>query len=919
MLARALLVLQPGVAHAAHSGSDGVTLGQAVLSVQNYAPVPARRLDTFSTGAGSVRITFDTSALFEDAITYTCFEAGATFTVGQPTEPFTAANLCDLNMASSMSWRDCHGICADDQVLTAAKRDAFMGATAVHAPHIAQMLAMTRTLDGDLMLSDPHCQGRLPARKNNSQVPDTDLLIFLTARPVSYEIGAFSYSCETDQHGRTVSGILNYAPHDISKDFYVQRYTLLHEIIHLLGFSIASFPSFLQQPVLADSPSWQGDAPIVSQRIVLPMVVQMANAHFSCDDSGGVFLQDDVFTGAVRKSTSHWEARQLADDVMSYDGGPFISNITLAVLAASGWYDVRYDLADEIHWGRNAGCSMLSTRCSEWEPWEFCSKLWGTSDSNSTSKGQSTQRWLQRYPTPLPPSYQYFNDSHLGGTSRWADYCPFVSPFSSTGKCYCGISGPFSESAEVSCFSTMNRPMQCSSLCNPEIDCNWHGFCNGRCECTCDTGWYGANCTRVCSGFACERLVQFDLGMLAEAEMPRRRISTGYAEMPRRRISTGYAVPVPSYHSSNPNAAYILDRLDRIAIPHDPWALRSAFTASAWVQQLSGSAGALLSFGGISPNSTRYAGLYLGSTTIAFEWKKADQFEGSYDRATWAVNVSDSRWHHIALVVEWPRTWLYVDGNSAGEQIMDSFFEDLSRVLFLGCLHGMEHKDEPCNMWGLTGKVDAFLFYSRALSSIEIMGIGRNRPVAAQNWTGLTSGLLASYDLDTVAIDVANQSIAEVVGATSSSDRGDNSNRAHLFSTFNRIAISHVPWNLDRLFTASAWVQQLSGSAGALISTGGASQESIRHLALFLGVSTISFEWQSTGGIRQHCTWSVTVSDSMWHHIALVVEWPRARLYIDGSNVGEQGMTSFFVDNSKELWIGCLHGTDVKAEPCNTW
>ena len=437
----------------------------------------------------------------------------------------------------------------------------------------------------------------------------------------------------------------------------------------------------------------------------------------------------------------------------------------------------------------------------------------------------------------------------------------------------------------------------------PELSCNNHGFCNGHCNCTCDAGWYGENCSRFCVGSGCELLVRYTLD---ESPVDSQRQSSA--------VVHGASCSSDRNHHQG---AYLFFAQDRIVVrKHDAsWGKMDAFTACAWVQQLGGTVGTLFSMGNADQNSPRSMALQLGLSTILFEWSQADVFTATANVATWQANISDSNWHFVALVIEWPHATLYIDGALIGVQEMSSPIADTSEELWLGYLHGDD-------TWGLRGKLDDFQLFGRALNGSEVSDLKSATTTFRQGCSGPTCGLLVKYDLDNLPVDSQHNSTALVVGPVASTDRNHVSAGAFLFHRYDRIAISmaNAPWDLTSAFTASAWVQQQQGTSGALFSMGGPSQTSSRYLALYLGTSTVSFEWSvHASSEMEYCSWQTHVSDSNWHFVALTTEWPHATLYIDGALIGVQVASSPIADTSEQLWLGCLHGDDKSSRACNTW
>jgi hypothetical protein len=81
-------------------------------------------------------------------------------------------------------------------------------------------------------------------------------------------------------------------------------------------------------------------------------------------DCSGLFLPH-LSQGQSLARGQHWEAKTLAEELL----GPSISLVlaatyrlsvvSLAVLQDSGWYQVGFSQAQDMHWGKNLGCNFF--------------------------------------------------------------------------------------------------------------------------------------------------------------------------------------------------------------------------------------------------------------------------------------------------------------------------------------------------------------------------------------------------------------------------------------------------------------------------------------------------------------------------------------------------------------------------------
>lgn len=283
------------------------------------------------------------------------------------------------------------------------------------------------------------CWGLVKLSKEVSQGIDTDLVVF----PVidrSYENAlAYASSCDNDEvTGRPNIGMIAFLEKrfDIILTGYFQRYVniALHELTHVLGFAAFYFKYFIDEngvkipyDKVVQNKVING---ITKNYIITPRVVQAARKHFNCEKIIGVELENQGGSGTTG---SHWEGRLMNGEFMT--GGLYhelaISEITLAFLEDSGFYQSNYFTGGLFRFGKNAGCSFMNKPClvngrNNFLN-EYCDEQGYTGcTSSSLERGMC---YIYDHGYDLPAEYQYFPGYSREGGSYLNDHCPILIPF----------------------------------------------------------------------------------------------------------------------------------------------------------------------------------------------------------------------------------------------------------------------------------------------------------------------------------------------------------------------------------------------------------------------------------------------------------------------------------------------------------
>lgn len=273
---------------------------------------------------------------------------------------------------------------------------------------------------------------------------DADLVLVMTARPSpASPIAGFAVCLQRDQRGRCTVGQFNWVPevmdieHATNPDtIESDMHTALHELMHVLGgmspgATVFSTP-FLDNNgnqrssgvhMVEDDPAY-GIGGKKRTLIITPKVANFTRTYLNCPTAAG-FPLEDVPLG----KGSHWEARLMGPELMSYGSGTgqvYISDVTLGFLEDTNQYIVDYskagpivttsdvdDFADAqassflttnvaptdyipppppppgaLRWGNNAGCDFMDKKPKEsWPSKYLCpqNKVYGCTPDHRMS------------------------------------------------------------------------------------------------------------------------------------------------------------------------------------------------------------------------------------------------------------------------------------------------------------------------------------------------------------------------------------------------------------------------------------------------------------------------------------------------------------------------------------------------------
>uniref|UniRef100_A0A8C6RQ34 Leishmanolysin-like peptidase n=1 Tax=Nannospalax galili TaxID=1026970 RepID=A0A8C6RQ34_NANGA len=311
-------------------------------------------------------------------------------------------------------------------------------------------------------------------------VQDADFVLYVgalaTERCSRENIISYAAYCQQEaKMDRPIAGYANLCPNMIStqpQEFIGMLSTVKHEIIHTLVNALNGNPLTARfadglPPFNSSLGLYQWSDKVVREverlwnvrdnkivrhtvyLLVTPRVVEEARKHFNCRALEGMELENQ---GGMGTELNHWEKRLLENEAMtgSHTQNRVLSRITLALMEDTGWYKANYSMAEKLDWGRGMGCEFVRKSCKFWIDQQRQKKqpLSPYCDTLRRNPLQLTCRQdqkavavcnLQKFPKPLPPQYQYFDElsgipaedlPYYGGSVEIADYCPFRQEFS---------------------------------------------------------------------------------------------------------------------------------------------------------------------------------------------------------------------------------------------------------------------------------------------------------------------------------------------------------------------------------------------------------------------------------------------------------------------------------------------------------
>lgn len=371
-----------------------------------------------------------------------CRNLGDIVKLGEPTgASVSGAPSCNPHSDPPL-YGDCWYNCTLDDIAGDDKKFRLRKALGQTADWFRRALSV-EPVKGNLRLSGYSACGQdggvqLPREYVEEGVANADLVLFVTTRPTTGNTLAWAVACERDQWGRAIAGHVNVAPRHLTAEAEtLLSATLIHEVVHVLGFDPHAFSHFRDERKrrrarVIDQAMDEKLGRIVT-RVVLPRVIMHSRHHYGAFSMNftGLELEDG---GGRGTSGSHWEKRLLMNEIMtgSVDTRSAVSKMTLALLEDSGWYRANYSIADHLDWGSNQGIEFITSPCNHWKGAYHCN----TTQFSGCTYNREAEGYcpIVNYSGDLPQWARYFPQANKGGQSSLADYCTYFVAYSD-GSC----------------------------------------------------------------------------------------------------------------------------------------------------------------------------------------------------------------------------------------------------------------------------------------------------------------------------------------------------------------------------------------------------------------------------------------------------------------------------------------------------
>ncbi|OMJ91261.1 hypothetical protein SteCoe_6240 [Stentor coeruleus] len=276
----------------------------------------------------------------------------------------------------------------------------------------------------------------VPISDQTIGINDTDVSIYVTTDTlagVSYIAYASACLYQSDGFGNPLAGRItfNQANYLAYPSFEVRMQVLIHESLHILGFSTSAMSKWRKPDgslYLANELTKTATVRGTSRTFVItPTVLQTTRDSFNCQTLNGAELDPQG---------SHWSMRAIYNDVMIPHASfpPIFSNITLALMQDTGWYSANYSYSQAPIWAKGQGCGIFTTKCITGGVANFPNFCTDTNKGCDPMNLYRSKCNIKTYTTALPSAYRYFTTTTVGGDDSYFDYCGYKNHYSN-GSC----------------------------------------------------------------------------------------------------------------------------------------------------------------------------------------------------------------------------------------------------------------------------------------------------------------------------------------------------------------------------------------------------------------------------------------------------------------------------------------------------
>ena len=207
---------------------------------------------------------------------------------------------------------------------------------------------------------------KIPKKHTTHGIRNVDLVLYITAEYDEFSgTVAWASPCFVDdESNRPIAAQVDLNLYYLANETVSSiASTVLHELMHVLGFDPDFFNSF----------TWPNGTRMKEEEIfklgknhnliIIPELVDMARAYFGCETLRGVPLEKGLGAGS---DDSHWAEEFFQQDIIMapVQGlNQVISNFTLALFKYTGWYNITYNNLSAMILGIGKGCDWAEHEC----------------------------------------------------------------------------------------------------------------------------------------------------------------------------------------------------------------------------------------------------------------------------------------------------------------------------------------------------------------------------------------------------------------------------------------------------------------------------------------------------------------------------------------------------------------------------
>jgi leishmanolysin len=281
------------------------------------------------------------------------------FDLGNLRQESNDSQMCK-SVRQVIVWNNFTYLCTQEDLMTTEVYD-LLNETFMNLTNFLHHLLKVQSLPKPIIVEN------LPGLPRSTLISNADLHVSVAARPfpINASISAAAIPIAAYTDGRPVIGIIFVNPRALPVITQSNRQLfmcLLHEMLHILGMS----RTLMEHWINPENGKPYSPFPMTKYHnkrfpnktfdiLHTPSIEKYAMDRFNITEfvpgvPAGVELQD---TGGSETVGNHPSSRVFLDDVSVgvSVGTSYLSNLTLALLEDTGWYDVDHTMAEPLAWG----------------------------------------------------------------------------------------------------------------------------------------------------------------------------------------------------------------------------------------------------------------------------------------------------------------------------------------------------------------------------------------------------------------------------------------------------------------------------------------------------------------------------------------------------------------------------------------